>query len=769
MSAAILPHQDERPTSPAVIPSKIVEQGIIASLRNAEADTLIAADAADTRTIEEVKAEATRSVLRGRGFTEQEIDYWISAGVGYINLLSVAKRFGAKHNALLIPYFDLDGKPVIDHQTGRPFERVRLQDYHKKGGKYRSEPGTVLHAYLPPLPNGGKWRDILNDSDKPVAITEGEFKAGQGSCAIGGLPTIGLGGVDCLVTRKGGLIPELAGMKFASRTVFIVFDAPINKEVRHGIKRAMNYLMGNGARVKVVHIELTQTYIDGIPDNGPDYKMGLDDYLKAGGKWGELYTDEISKEIEKEPGGDDALDSPLFSSLAIITGPASPAYVHLSGKGIGTLRKRAAMAEVLGPEMIFVQAARGPVYKPAFDVWGKNKHRIELGNIVVRPDLEPLSITPDNDWNSWPGMATVPVFNEAYAKIFYDFVDMFFRHKMETPETVKLHHERFLQWAAFLFQNPGVRQFTSWTFSSKEEGIGKSALLELIARIIGVGENKGAFIAGAEELSTEWTGFLNGKMFIVFNEPSSDNSKMRQKAKNLRTNSHLDCNTKYGAQFSIKNILTVGFTTNEPYAFGISEEARRDWVWEPQYEASNREWMKRASEFGRLAGGDGQESNAFRSAVLWELLHEIELSDYDHTAPAGSSRAKTRAAKASTSITDLRKDDLLQRVEEILSEEQSAAWTPSSFLTWVGDDYNKQFSQPDKTWLNGQLEKKGLHSGTTTYKSNGTSIRIWYASKTLWSDLTADEKRRAIAVGNGEQLDEIIEGYRVDEGVGALK
>ena len=73
------------------------------------------------------------------------------------------------------------------------------------------------------------------------------------------------------------------------------------------------------------------------------------------------------------------------------------------------------------------------------------------------------------------------------------------------------------------------------------------------------------------------TDYLQGKAYVLYNEPSNSNAKLRQKAKNLRTDTHNNINNKYGAKYRIPNIITFGFTTNEDYPFGISEQARRDW------------------------------------------------------------------------------------------------------------------------------------------------------------------------------------------------
>lgn len=712
---------------------------------------------ADTRTLEELKVDVARSKLRLRGISEDDIEWWVrEAKVRYCDSRELNRRFGIRRDkhgdlvdGLLIPFFDADGNPVMD--CGRPFERVRLNRWEGQG-KYRNEAGTAVHAYLPPLLFNKSWRDVFRSAEDFVVITEGEFKAGA-AVRHGLPPTIGLTGVDCLTTKKAGLVPELAGLKLTNRLVYVAFDAPTHPDLEASITRAANYLMIRGARVKIVRIEKTAAYESKFPD--AKGKMGLDDFLFAGGTWRELM--DTSVEIE-----DDLCQNQLFSQIAILLGPAQPSYVHVAdgpSGSIGTVRTKAAMVESFSDQWVEKENDDGETkFVNAFKDWTANPRRTKLKDVVVRPDLPPLSITPDQNWNSWPGIVTLPKQNRRHARFFYRFLVKFFSHSVEERATVRLHRKRFLQWMAHIFQHPETRQFTSWTFLSKHEGIGKSALLEMVAHIIGAGDGGGAYIATADDLESPWTDYLQGKAYIVYNEPSNNNAKLRQKTKNLRTDTHLNCNTKYGAKFRIPNIVTFGFTTNEDYPFGISETARRDWVWEPKWEQTDRAWMAEAAKFGELACGQGAASDEFRAAVLYELLHSVDLRGYDPKAPAGASKAKIRAAKASTSLTGLRKEDILNRVLAELDNRTAVAWRTEKWAAWVGEGYSPTNALADKIWLKGELEKRGYHAGSVQVKADGGKPTLWFASRRLWSDLSTEEKTRARLFGEGLDEDEIATG-----------
>ena len=703
----------------------------------------------------EAENAPVRSALRLRGVSGDDADWWINtARVRLADKEENFDRFGFKCKSIILPYFDLDAAPILD--AGRPFERARLLPLQGYGAgpagtgkfRYRQEDGTELHAYLPRLPGGRLWRDVFKNTDTPIIITEGEFKAGKSTISPRGLPTVGIGGIDCLSGRSGDIVPELAGCRWTDRLVYFAFDAPVTVNITAAIVRGANYLLARGARVKVCYIENTTTYKalenpDALPD-APKPKMGLDDYLYAGGTWDEL--EKTSKEEIDSIGGNH-----LFSSIAIIQGPATPCYVQITGNLIGTIRNNTSMGEILSDHFVARTDEKGNTkWVSAYKDWKSNPRRVKLNNVVVRPDLPALAITPNNDWNRWPGMVTVPKRNRKWARYFRRYLVDFFRHNVEDRATIRLHRKKFLQGMAFHFQKPGVLQSTSWTFKSVDEGIGKSTLLELPAHIIGEHDGGGAYIATADDLESPWTDYLAGPSYILYNEPSNNNDKMRGKVKNLRTQSHLLCNTKYGAKFRVPNIIWFGFTTNEEYAFGMSEVARRDWFWEPQWKDTDKKWIAIARRFGELACSESDEAHEFRAAVLWELLYNTDISDYDPRAPAGNSKAKMWAAKQGKAKTVLHKEGMLERILKTLETEDAIAWMTEDWAVWVGEGYNPSNASTDKQWLSKELIKKGFHCGSVDVKYQKRCHTAWMVGKGYWSALQADQKKRAFDLGRRE-------------------
>jgi hypothetical protein len=154
------------------------------------------------------------------------------------------------------------------------------------------------------------------------------------------------------------------------------------------------------------------------------------------------------------------------------------------------------------------------------------------------------------------------------------------------------------------------------------------------------------------------------------------------------------------------------------------------------------------------------------------LLNEIDLEGYNPRAPAINSRAKTRAAEASKSLTQLNREEILQRILDrldlIVNESQppsegkphtrrsrlaltpAIAWDTASWSLFVGTNGGNAMAEQND--LQAHLERAGWQVQRTQMKTgHGTNhVRVWTISKKIWSDLTTVEKRAALAAGEGD-------------------
>jgi hypothetical protein len=178
--------------------------------------------------------------------------------------------------AVRINYLGPDGKPLTDWPGGTPFYRLRYLETptdfasltDKKPMRYVQPPATAPVAYYPANQD---WTGLLEDPERPLIVTEGEFKAMK-ACAEG-FPTIGLGGVYGWRSHKLGLewLPSLDRVTWARRNVYLAFDSDYltNPMVLAALGEFAEELNRRGAFVSLV----TLPVLPGVA------KTGLDDFL----------------------------------------------------------------------------------------------------------------------------------------------------------------------------------------------------------------------------------------------------------------------------------------------------------------------------------------------------------------------------------------------------------------------------------------------------------------------------------------------------------
>lgn len=223
--------------------------------------------------------EAT-AYLTERGITPMDAE---RAGIfPVISAKEIHAGFKAM-SALMIPYSDpTTGSPMTYSANGAmgEFKRVRYLGKNttksfvakNKEQRYAQPKGSPVLAYFVA---GGfiDWPSIFLDSEIPIVITEGEFKA---ICACRhGIPTIALGGVWNFTTKDGSLLPELQRIVWHGRRVIICYDSDLadNPNVQGAEQRLVMELRRRGA---VVHLARLPSASDGA-------KLGLDDAIRQFG------------------------------------------------------------------------------------------------------------------------------------------------------------------------------------------------------------------------------------------------------------------------------------------------------------------------------------------------------------------------------------------------------------------------------------------------------------------------------------------------------
>lgn len=144
-----------------------------------------------------------------------------------------------------IPYFTLDGKPVMD--GGKPFSRIRLLGRKNEDvPRYRSPRGSLNHVFIPrgllkllkqKAEQNEVLREVKSEETLTLFVTEGEKKALR--AVKSGIPTIALPGIhmwaDSLKVRAIKRALQKAGGNIDK--LHMSEDTPVNPELLDAIAR----------------------------------------------------------------------------------------------------------------------------------------------------------------------------------------------------------------------------------------------------------------------------------------------------------------------------------------------------------------------------------------------------------------------------------------------------------------------------------------------------------------------------------------------------
>lgn len=132
------------------------------------------------------------------------------------------------------------------------------------------------------------------------------------------------------------------------------------------------------------------------------------------------------------------------------------------------------------------------------------------------------------------------------------------------------------QLLARVFRKPYKRHNAALALYSKEQGTGKNWFYKCIGGIIGNRyiQNYNHII----DLNKNFNSELDGKLFCVLDEICDDdykNKKIWAIAKSKITADTISINTKFKREYNVKNLLTIGITTNDENAIRLELNDRR--------------------------------------------------------------------------------------------------------------------------------------------------------------------------------------------------
>ena len=519
--------------------------------------------------------------------------------------------------SLRIDYLDHHGKPLPDWPGAKPFYRIRYletpSDFaamtEKKQPRYVQEPNTAPVAYFP---GNQDWTKIVDDTDKPLILTEGELKAAK-ACKEG-FPTIGLGGVYNWRSHKLGLtwLPSLDPVQWVKRNVYICFDSDYttNPMVCSALRELAEELHRRGAFVHL--ISLPQLH-------GLD-KVGLDDFLvHAGPSAVEMFRQLLE---EAEPLG---LTKPLWS--------LNDKYVYVQDPGLiidqNTRFKAApgAFKEHLQAQLNYQERALKPDGSVSFKTvsaaasWLKWPLRNEVVKLTYKPGAERFVQEPLPMFNIWPGWGVVPAKDDITP--FLDLVKHTFTNS--EPEAMQW----FLKWCAYPLKYPGTKLFSSAVLHGIRHGTGKSLIGYTLGRIYG----KNFTEISQMDIHNSFNEWAEGKQFVMGDDVTGSNKRADADfLKKLITQRELRVNGKYVPTYVVPDCINYFFTANHPDSFFLEDDDRRFFIHEVRVGPMAEEFYMNYDLWLDTGG----------SAAVFHYLLNLDLGDFNPAAPAFRTAAKER-------------------------------------------------------------------------------------------------------------------------------
>lgn len=555
---------------------------------------------------------------------------------------------------ILIPYFDLSGKPLKDFWRYRLLKDLRSgfdKLTKKKQLRYTQPKHASPRAYFAPtLP----WARIAKDPKVLIIVTEGELKAACG-CSVAKLPTIGLGGVWNFTESVGysrELLPDLEAIDWTDRPVIVLYDsdAASNDQVRKAEFRIADMLNAAGAAVKVGRLPA-------LPDGK---KCGLDDYVMTCG------VDALREVLDAAEGFAELEDlRRLNLELAVVLNP-DVCYVkyaagrYLEGVDPGTPRAKRSMIELMAPHKSIIPVSDGKGgttnrQTPLFQRWAEWPGRTTVRAMDYAPGEAALNADLYNLWSGW---GVEPVTDEQLngappdVKPWHDLLDLLFQ------DAPREQRDWFERWCAYPIRYPGTKLLSCVILASRAHGVGKSFLGEILGRIYGrAGDptmagclNSTTHVnAGKVDLMSLTSGrntWARARQFVVGDDvrgtTSAETREIRDQLKDAVTRQTFRVDEKYQVPVELRDCCNMMFSTNEPEVFQMDEGDRRFFVFESTAAPESAEFYARVDRWSKSHG----------PSHLHRYFLEMDLGDFDARARPPVTEAKVGVVEASSSWLD---------------------------------------------------------------------------------------------------------------------
>lgn len=524
-----------------------------------------------------------------------------------------------------IPYFDMNAR-----QT--KFYRVRYLDYGHSNGfaavvtandpaalkqfRYGQPANTVNEIYLPPnvsMPPNKKltWAIIAEETTIPIIITEGELKAAC-ACAFG-LPTVGLGGVWCFMSKNSELplLPQFHLFKWTSRPVYIIYDSDTatNLEVIKAQNALAHQLTLQGARPTIVPLpalpDLKKTGLD-------DFLVYHNDHAPLQALWENLPPYNEAEELHR-----------LNEEVVYVRDPGL--ILQLATRQRMSVRSfiEHAYADRMYTETVEIKTKDGGTATKMTDKcapreWIKWKPRATVKSVTYLPG-QPAN-TVDGSLNIWSGWACAP--SPGNVQPWEELIGYLF------TDCIPALRRWFMQWLAYPLQFPGTKLYSAVVMWGLQHGTGKSLVGYSMFKIYG----PNAVEISDRDLYSTHNEWAENKQFVMGEEiTGGDKRNTADHMKGMITQQRLRVNPKYIPSYTVPDCLNYYFTSNHPDAFFLEDSDRRFFIHEVRGAPQSSEFY---SEYAHWLDNGG-------AARLFHYLLHYPLDDFNPTGHAPGSRSKS--------------------------------------------------------------------------------------------------------------------------------
>jgi hypothetical protein len=589
-----------------------------------------------------------------------------------------------------IPYHDLDGS-FLKTDTNMMAVRYRPHKVLAAGqkGKYLSPRGSGSAAYLPQV-HGINWADLAHDATSPLFITEGEYKALK--ACVAGFPTVGLGGVN-MTKGKHGIVGPLNKFVWESRKVYIIFDCdeestphvPFKPQVEKALTQFCSMLSLYRAEVFVLYLARTPQWVVGK-------KMGLDDYLEAGGTLEDLVGTQTTPVTEPQL-------AKMMSKYAVAL-VNKPHILDLETGHKYTTGDFHNLVEVNKVRPHPESAKR--VVKISQD-FITHESRPTFGKYVFDPQNAPGLDQELGVYNEWPGMPVFPVYDEAHEAVFVKFMQ----------KMCGEHFEYVVSWLAHIVQCPWEKTTIAMLCMSDVQGAGKSMLGEIMGEVLG-GSMVGLY--GAIPLSRVTDPKFNmgiaRKLLVQSDEADEFFSNAESRLKDLISSPVVIVEPKGLDAYPLANLMRLFITTNSVTPLRLDKENRRLFVWKPKI--TNDEAR---GEWGQWVGEEVKKLKQEGAAAVMHFLKNWDLSEWDPTKPVRQTEEMWDLVEASPTKNNTLAEQIYER---FVSDGLEWVFVPGTLA-----------AMNTKVWaqVRSLIDNKGGGKYKYNYADNGTKSGYVYDFK----------------------------------------